>query len=139
MFLGAVLDSFNKADRTISNVIDIAFIVYWQKINKNQQEILDYDMEKCIATKSNEQPEKNLKTIEQECVSEQNDLKKVFPHFEKLYQLKFGELIVYRLRLQCVCQNTGRNEYCAKFLRGNNQSWPNFLGKFGDGIYRARS
>lgn len=60
------------------------------------------------------------------------------PYFNQISQLGLGQMTVYKLQIQCSCQQINKGEQCVQFLK-NNQSWPSFLGPLGDGIYKIRN
>ncbi|CAH1119834.1 unnamed protein product [Phaedon cochleariae] len=147
--VGAILDSFNTTNST--NSIDIVFIVYWQPIGISEEEILKQDVEDCIVDKmADNSADKSVhdyqKTtdkeqralFQQECLDEQAQLKIDFSFFDRLSQLRLGQMTVYRLRLECECEGNSSSERCAKFLPREGQSWPGYLGRFGDGVFLNR-
>lgn len=48
-------------------------------------------------------------------------------------------MTVYRVNIECECAKLDpKKETCANFLPSEYQSWPEYLGKHGDGIFLTR-
>ncbi|XP_072398670.1 uncharacterized protein [Diabrotica undecimpunctata] len=144
--VGVILDSFNMTNNT--NAFDIVFVTYWLPSPRQMQDLLQQDILDCIEDKlkqdtsshdfqkTTEKEQRDL--FEGECSEEQANLKNEFSFFNQLNQLRFGQMTVYRLRVECECVNKRKNETCANFLPKNKQSWPSYLGKLGDGVFLKR-
>ncbi|CAH1981821.1 unnamed protein product [Acanthoscelides obtectus] len=74
----------------------------------------------------------------QECLEEQSNLRNTFAYYDRLQQLHLGQMTVYRVTIECECQLAKKNERCARFLPRKEQSWPEYLGRNGDGIFVSR-
>ncbi|CAG9763246.1 unnamed protein product [Ceutorhynchus assimilis] len=119
--VGAVLSAFNSSNSSI----DVVFVKYWQPLGMSLQDLM---AEECI----------NDKKSEQECQDEQNRLRRSFADFERLAQLKLGQMTVYRMRIQCNCDSSYDKEIkekCVRFLPKNAQGWSEYLGRNGDGVF----
>lgn len=95
-----------------------------------------------LIVQSHEYPkkaEKEQKALyKRECLAEQTNLKNDISYFNHLFQLRLGQMTVYRLRIECECSDVNRNQNCVKFLPSISQSWPSYLGKNGDGVFFVR-
>lgn len=74
--------------------------------------------------------EKNLYTSE--CMEEQQTIKHQFGPLDKL---NFGQMTVYKIRLECTCQVQEPGERCAQFLPYAQQKWPMYMGWQGNGEF----
>lgn len=52
-----------------------------------------------------------------------------------LAQVTVGHLTIYRLGLECLCNPSKKTEKCAKFLKADEQHWPQFMGRLGNGFF----
>ncbi|XP_076263482.1 uncharacterized protein LOC143198239 [Rhynchophorus ferrugineus] len=142
--VGAVLNPFNTSSN-ISNIIDVVFIKFWQPVQNSIETLLKMDIEDCISTKFLQvTPEQKTTQSEQrtlfqkECQDEQDNLKNSFAYFNELAQLKLGQMTVYRIRIRCDCDSSYNQEIkerCVRFLPKDAQSWSQYLGPRGDGIF----
>ncbi|KAJ8945336.1 hypothetical protein NQ318_009731 [Aromia moschata] len=160
--VGAILSNSKNVTNN-SNSIEIAFITYWQPATLQEDEMLKQDIQDCIKDKFLQKIRRkalsnrimpsvaiNLTTIrrlpttskkalfKRECLAEQTNIKNDFNYFNQLYQLRLGQMTVYRLKIECDCIAVDKSERCAKFLPKDEQSWPSYLGKYGDGIFFTR-
>ncbi|KAJ8922345.1 hypothetical protein NQ315_004288 [Exocentrus adspersus] len=147
--VGAIVNAFQVSNN--SNAMDIIFITYWQPAPLDEEVALTQDIYDCVdykmSPKAEDQTHSYQKITEneqralfkEECLAEQGRLKKDFPYFNQLYQLRLGQMTVYRLRIECECFPTNRSDRCVKFLSKNRQSWPSYLGRSGDGVYSNRN
>ncbi|CAH0546377.1 unnamed protein product [Brassicogethes aeneus] len=146
--IGAVLNPINATNSSLDS-IDLVFIVYWQQEFNNQKELLKMEIQECIDDKLRKSSEDNspkTTTIEEqkavfqaECNEEQTNMKNEFDFFNDLFQLKLGQMTVYRINIKCECENLdSKKEKCPKFLPYERQSWPQYLGKLGDGVFQPR-
>ncbi|XP_066251301.1 uncharacterized protein [Euwallacea similis] len=140
--VGAILTPFNTTTEQ-SNIIDLFYIKYWQPLEVSLGSLKATDIEECILEKQllasgrelSEQEQENYKT---ECQRDQEILKRNFPFFDNLSQLKMGQLTAYRIRIQCKCDssfNKQIEQQCANFLPEDLQGWPQYLGAKGDGVF----
>lgn len=115
-------------------------IYFFQKILKNFT-IFHY-RRSTLTDQSHEYPkteEKDQRALyKRECLAEQTNLKNDVAYFRQLFQLRLGQMTVYRLRIECECSSISRNERCVKFLPKSDQSWPSYLGRNGDGVFFIR-
>nr|CAI5831761.1 unnamed protein product [Callosobruchus analis] len=146
--VGAILDSLNSTNET--NTIDLVFITYWQPVNVQQQNTLKNDIQECIEDKIavnlrdsasgyQKTTEKEQRALfKQECLEEQSNLRNTFAYYDRLHQLHLGQMTVYRITIECKCQTAKKYERCARFLPRKEQSWPEYLGRAGDGVFVPR-
>nr|CAI5831764.1 unnamed protein product [Callosobruchus analis] len=76
--------------------------------------------------------------FKQECLEEQSNLRNTFAYYDRLHQLHLGQMTVYRITIECKCQTAKKYERCARFLPRKEQSWPEYLGRAGDGVFVPR-
>ncbi|KAF5299712.1 hypothetical protein FQA39_LY11507 [Lamprigera yunnana] len=152
--VGALTSSLNAS----TNSIDLILITYWTS-PKNGAQILLADDFRCINEKlkttlnsKDDAPSVDKETLEElfmkECLEKRGVTLKVlnnvdlnddslrnFPYLSQVLQLNFGQMTVYRLRIECVClaQEGAR---CTRFLRMGEQPWASYLGSLGDGVFR---
>lgn len=88
-------------------------------------------------TKTTEKEQKDLYISE--CRNEQENLKQQFSEFNRIFHLSLGQMTVYRVKIECMCDVKKADERCAKFLPQDKQSWSMYLGKLGDGVFRTRN
>ncbi|XP_018568780.1 uncharacterized protein LOC108909041 [Anoplophora glabripennis] len=146
--VGAVVNPFNVSNNT--NAIDIVFVTYWQPAILEEDVLLKQDIHDCVEEKllqkSEDQSHEYPKTMEKdqrasykrECLAEQANLKNDVAYFQQLFQLRLGQMTVYRLRIECECLSVNTNERCVKFLPKSDQSYPSYLGRNGDGVFFVR-
>ncbi|KAJ3662550.1 hypothetical protein Zmor_006894 [Zophobas morio] len=141
--VGAILNSTN----TTNNAVDVVFITYWQPSRFNDQEMIEEEINDCLKEKlASDQAHLYVKNTAKEqkdlyiteCRNELANLKDHFEYFNQIYQLSLGQMTVYRMRIECVCDVQKADERCAKFLPQNEQGWPTYLGKLGDGVFPTR-
>ncbi|XP_050299477.1 uncharacterized protein LOC126738245 [Anthonomus grandis grandis] len=141
--VGAVLESFNVSNT--SDTIDVLFVKYWHPSEISLETIMARDIEECVQEKIQQfaKPSTVLThdqkvLYEKQCQEEQDNLRGDFIYFNQLASLRFGQMTVYRIRIQCDCDSTFDKkikEKCAKFLPKRLQTWPQYLGRNGDGIF----
>ncbi|EEZ99777.2 hypothetical protein TcasGA2_TC002556 [Tribolium castaneum] len=142
--VGGVLNSINSS----SNSIDVVFITYWQPTKYQSESMADQEMKECLEeklakdqghtyTKNTEKEQKELYI--NECRTEQESLKQQFVEFNRILELSLGQMTVYRVRIECVCDVKKADERCAKFLPQDEQTWSMYLGKQGDGVFHTRN
>ena len=52
--------------------------------------------------------------------------------------LRFGNLTVYRFRLECECEGLKHSETCSKFLSMDKQAWGGYMGTLGNSYFIPR-
>lgn len=70
-----------------------------------------------------------------ECDDEYKAYQKDMPFYSKIFDLRLGQMIVYKLRIKCVCQILKNSEKCAQFLPTESEGWTSYLGRYGDGVF----
>ncbi|ENN82179.1 hypothetical protein YQE_00550, partial [Dendroctonus ponderosae] len=131
--VGAVLSA--NASKSPSSSIDVVFIKYWQPLEAPLEDLLSRDLQDCVSDKA---AQTSTESKEQECKSQQDNMRRTFGYFNQLGQVKLGQLTVYRVRVQCECDNSlkkGANKKCVGFLPKHLQAWPEYLGRKGDGVF----
>ncbi|XP_048525388.1 uncharacterized protein LOC109537293 [Dendroctonus ponderosae] len=131
--VGAVLSA--NASKSPSSSIDVVFIKYWQPLEAPLEDLLSRDLQDCVSDKA---AHTSTESKEQECKSQQDNMRRTFGYFNQLGQVKLGQLTVYRVRVQCECDNSlkkGANKKCVGFLPKHLQAWPEYLGRKGDGVF----
>uniref|UniRef100_A0A1Y1L8D8 FAM234A/B beta-propeller domain-containing protein n=1 Tax=Photinus pyralis TaxID=7054 RepID=A0A1Y1L8D8_PHOPY len=151
--VGALASPFNSS----KNSIDLILVTYWINPKKGAQVLLEEDF-RCIneklASKENVQPlDKEVleEMLMEECLEKRgvflkirtndnnlsSDLKN-FPYYHQVSRLGFGQMTVYRLQIRCMCE-AKQGSRCARFLPLQEQPWPSYLGRSGDGVFTTRN
>lgn len=131
--------------------IDLVFVTYWESSGLSQ-DVLKQDIDNCLEAKLTNgkssftsKPLNFIKsstdhptTVEQrsvytsECIQEQQTIKRQFSLLDKL---NFGQMTVYKVRIECTCQVQEPGERCAQFLPYTQQKWPVYMGWQGNGEF----
>lgn len=163
-FTGALLKSENSSN----NSIDIVFVINWSPI-RNREQPLAKLVERCIKKKLGQgnitvrlnnakvhkvisnafsvTPQKYRQStlLEHEtefrrlCIQEYKTYERDFPYFDEVASLRLGRIIVYRIRVECVCYELKNNQKCAKFLPAEQQRWAAYMGKNGSGMFKNKN
>lgn len=70
-----------------------------------------------------------------ECDDEYKAFQKGMPYYNQIFNLRLGQMVVYKLRIKCECQAVKRSEECAIFRPTENEGWTSYLNRNGDGVF----
>ncbi|KAK4873363.1 hypothetical protein RN001_015392 [Aquatica leii] len=154
--VGALASSLNAS----TNSIDLILVTYWLSPKQGAQVLLEEDfrcinerLKTALNSKDDIQPvdkESLEELFMKECLEKRGVLLKVhtnlnlssdssrkFPYINQASQMSFGQMTVYRLKIECTC-SAQKGARCARFLKLRDQSWASYLGKLGDGVFKKR-
>ncbi|XP_017771105.1 PREDICTED: uncharacterized protein LOC108558637 [Nicrophorus vespilloides] len=142
-----------------TNAIDLVFLTYWTPPKDGPQLLVQKDYE-CITEKIkkalnskeeilNYEKAALEELFKKECLTDRGVPLNVhpispkpytrpkFPYANEIAQLNLGQMTVYRIRVECVCEVRRGNERCAKFINPEEgHGWASYMGKTGSGIFQ---
>ncbi|XP_046818323.1 uncharacterized protein LOC124423961 isoform X1 [Vespa crabro] len=135
---GILLPSF--VDSKEGNSVDLIFSTFGSLLSETSITLLREDLDciykKKILSKKNMHHRKNADIII-ECLNERNDNYNLFEKTIKQNNINIalGQMTVYRMKLECVCpEDILPNQVCKTIA--SKQSWPEYLGLYGNGYFR---
>ncbi|KAK5640326.1 hypothetical protein RI129_011137 [Pyrocoelia pectoralis] len=152
--VGALASPLNSS----KNAIDLVLITYWINPKKGAKVLLEEDF-RCINEKLKVAltSKENIRPVDKEMLEEMfmkeclekrgvvlkihtNDNNNNFKNFpyNQVLRLGYGQMTVYRLQIECLCLSEVGIR-CLKFLPLQEQPWPSYMGRFGDGVFRMRN